>query len=162
VRKFFVGAIAAKVDKKGRVSVPAKFRAVLKESAFYALPSPRNLSVECRTEDVMERLSESFDELDTSSVEQDRQLQVNFGEAFEFTIDGDGRTVLSDEAMEHTGITDSAIFVGKGKLFQIWEPAAYRAHRKQASQMAIADRAALRQRPQAGNLGSSGPVENGT
>jgi MraZ protein len=30
--------------------------------------------------------------------------------------------MLTDKLLKHVGITDSAVFVGKGRKFQIWNP----------------------------------------
>ncbi len=42
-------------------------------------------------------------------------------------FDVTGRIVIPAELLQHAGITDSAVFVGRGNSFQIWNPAAFRA-----------------------------------
>ena len=45
-----------------------------------------------------------------------------FGDAKRFPFDSTGRIVLTEKLLQHAGITDSAVFVGKGRKFQIWNP----------------------------------------
>lgn len=45
-----------------------------------------------------------------------------FGDAKRFTFDSTGRIVLTEKLLKHAGITDTAVFVGKGRKFQIWNP----------------------------------------
>jgi MraZ protein len=158
----FVGSHEQKVDRKGRVSVPARFREVLgKDATFYAFPALSHSGVECRTSTYMEVLSEQIDDLDTLSDEQDHLSAAIFGMSHALTPDKEGRVILPDAVRAHAGITDMVVFVGLGKSFQLWEPAQNQAYRKQVRDRALADRQALRRRPQA-TPGSVGPVESGT
>jgi len=43
-----------------------------------------------------------------------------FGDAKRYTFDSTGRIMLSEKLLKHAEITDSAVFVGKGRKFQIW------------------------------------------
>ncbi len=161
--KFFVGTHRNKVDRKGRVSIPAAFRTVLGvESSFYAFPSFAHDGVECKTEAFMEMLSERVDSLDLFSDEQDTLAEQTFARSHLMTFDREGRVVIPKEILDHAGIDGEVIFVGKGKAFQIWEPAAHEAYQKATRERAPADRQALRRRPRADNLGRVGPVESGT
>jgi len=45
-----------------------------------------------------------------------------FGDARRFTFDSTGRIVLTEKLLKHAQITDTAVFVGKGRKFQIWNP----------------------------------------
>ena len=158
----FVGSHEQRIDRKGRVSVPARFRDVLgKDVTFYAFPALSQASIECRTSDFMEDLSRQIESLDPFSDEQDHLSAAIFGMSFPLTPDNDGRVSLPDVLRDHSGIAEAVVFVGKGRSFQIWEPAQYHVYRKQARDRALADRQALRRRPQ-GPTGSTGPVESGT
>ena len=52
---------------------------------------------------------------------QDDLTNLIFGDARRFTFDSTGRISLS-ELLKHAEITDTAVFVGKGRKFQIWNP----------------------------------------
>ena len=151
----FVGTHVNKIDGKGRVSVPASFRALLADdSTFFAFQSIIHAGIECRNAAFMEGL-------DPFSDEQDHLAEAIFAASHSLTFDSEGRVILPEALREHAVIADRAAFVGKGKTFQIWEPISHKDFQKKARERALADRQALRQRPhQASRPG--GPVENGT
>ncbi len=126
----FLSTFMNKVDKKGRVSVPATFRAALAQQAFQGIVVYRSFTAACIEGcgmDVMERLSESAQDLAAFSPEQEEITSLIFADARQLAWDPEGRIVLPEDVMAHAGITDMAAFVGKGQGFQIWEPEAYRA-----------------------------------
>ena len=158
----FVGSHEQRIDRKGRVSVPARFRDVLGKSAtFYAFPALSNSSIECHTSAFMEDLSQDIDSLDPFSDEQDHLSAAIFGMSFPLTPDKDGRVILPDALRDHSGIAEAVVYVGKGRSFQIWEPVRFQTYQKQVRDRALADRRALRRRPQ-GPAGNTDPVESGT
>lgn len=121
----FIGTFENKVDKKGRVSVPAPFRAVLAGQGFQgivAFPSHRADAVEGCGMDFMEELTQRVSEFDLFSEDHDNLAFTIFSDSHTVPFDGEGRVVLPKELLEAAGITDRAAFVGKGRTFQIWEP----------------------------------------
>ena len=112
-----------KVDSKGRVSLPADYRAIVKELGseivcYRSLVSP---CIEGCAEDLLEKLaSEIEDSNDFFSQTQDDLTNLIFGDAKRFTFDSTGRIVLTEKLLKHANITDTAVFVGKGRKFQIW------------------------------------------
>ena len=127
----FIGTYENKVDKKGRVSVPAVFRQVLAPQNFagiVAFPSYRDPAIEACGFSFMERLDNSMEEVDLFSEAHDDLAFSVFAMAQQLPFDVDGRIILPPEFAEKAGITDRAAFVGKGKMFQIWQPEALKAH----------------------------------
>lgn len=51
---------------------------------------------------------------------QDDLTNLIFGDAKRFTFDSTGRIMLTEKLIKHAEITDTAVFVGKGRKFQIW------------------------------------------
>lgn len=140
----FISTFVNKVDRKGRVSVPATFRAALKGQSFNgiaAFRSYREATLEACAMDRMEELSRGLDALDQFSAEQDELASTIFADAHQLAIDGDGRIVLPPLLAEHAGITDQAAFVGRGATFQIWSPNTFTRHQDEARKRA-ADRGA--------------------
>ena len=45
-----------------------------------------------------------------------------------------GRIVIPSDLLAHAGITDTAVFVGRGNSFQIWNPDAFRAAQEKSLQ----------------------------
>lgn len=159
---FFVGSHEQRIDRKGRVSVPAQFRDIIgKNATFYAFPALVHRGIECRTNDYMESLCSRIDDLDPFSDEQDHLSLAIFGMSHALTPDKDGRVSLPGALCQHAEIEDQVVFVGTGRSFQLWAPAHYKVHQTQVRDRAIADRQALRRRPQA-NPSPVGPVESGT
>ena len=114
-----------KVDSKGRVSLPADYRAIVKELGS-EIVCYRSLVSPCRegcAEDLLEKLAaEIEDSNDFFSQTQDDLTNLIFGDAKRFMFDSTGRIVLTDKLLKHAGIKDVAVFVGKGRKFQIWSP----------------------------------------
>ena len=125
----FLSTTVNKVDRKGRVSVPAPFRATLSTQSFAGIvlfPSFTLPCIEGCGMDYMERLSESTEGLAVFSPEQDDITSLIFANSHPLNWDQDGRILLPEDLLAHAGITETAAFVGKGKVFQIWEPSAFK------------------------------------
>lgn len=131
----FLSTFINKLDKKGRVSVPASFRSVLVKQAFqgiitfrsYKLPALEGMGM-----DRMQRLSDSVDQLDLFSETQEDLTTTIFADAQMLAFDKDGRVILPPSLLEHAKIQDMVAFVGRGATFQIWDPDAFQAHQEEA------------------------------
>ena len=127
----FVGTDVNKLDRKGRVSVPASFRAALAGQSFagiVAFPSFKHKALECFAIDFMEQMALSLYDVDTFSAQQDDLAATIFAEAHKLPFDSEGRVVLPKVLIKHAGLSDMAAFVGQGPRFQIWEPKAHQAY----------------------------------
>lgn len=143
----FLSTYVNKVDKKGRVSVPANFRAALSSQNYQGIvvyPSFINSCVEACGMDRIERLSESIDELDPYSDERDAFATSILGGSMQLPFDGEGRVMLPESMLKEAGITEQAVFVGKGATFEIWEPKAFEEYAAKARDLAKKERASLR------------------
>ena len=121
----FIGTFENKVDRKGRVSVPAPFRQAMAAQSFQgiiAFRSYRATAIEACGIDFMERLNDSVAEMDLFSDAQDDLAATIFADSHQLAFDSEGRIMLPAEIAEHARITDRAAFVGKGPIFQIWQP----------------------------------------
>ena len=121
----FLDTVYNKVDAKGRVSLPADYRSIAKELnseivCYRSLTSP---CIEGCVEDLLEKLASEIEtSTDFFSQTQDDLTNLIFGDAKRFSFDSTGRIVLTDKLLKHANITDVAVFVGKGRKFQIWNP----------------------------------------
>ena len=151
----FLSTFVNRIDRKGRVSVPAPFRTVLAAQAFpgvVAFPSLAVAAIEAWALDRMERLNSGIDRFDPFGDERDAFAISILAESHQLPFDSEGRIVLPDVLREHAGISGRAAFVGLGATFQIWEPDGFRAYQEKARKRARDDRTSLR-------LG--GPAEGG-
>ena len=121
----FVAIYANRLDQKGRVSVPAPFRAVLAregQDGLYCYPALDRPAIDAGGARLQQAISERLGIFATFSEDHESLSTAFYGESRVLKIDPDGRVVLPEEFRAYAGIADSAIFVGQGFKFQIWEP----------------------------------------
>lgn len=143
----FLGRHIHRIDRKGRVSVPAAFRAALSgqlEHGLVAVPSFKLPAVDCYGMDKLEALSQQVDQLPTFSEERDDFAAALFGNAIQLPLDGEGRIVLPETVIAHARIADAVAFLGGGRTFSIWEPAAADEFLAKAGSRALAERRVLK------------------
>jgi MraZ protein len=131
----FLSTHTNKVDAKGRVSIPAGFRATLADQSFQGvvlIPSNKFAALEGFGMNMMQEISQRLDRFDLFSDTQDDLAAAIFASATPLSFDDTGRIGLPKELLAHANITDNAVFVGLGNKFQIWEPAAFAARKTQA------------------------------
>ena len=122
----FLDTITNKIDTKGRVSIPADYRSILDERQVELVlyRSFLHPCIEGCTADLLEQMAGTIDQtFDTFSKEQDDLTALIFADSKVFVPDSTGRISLTPKLLSHARLSDSAVFVGKGKTFQIWQPA---------------------------------------
>lgn len=142
----FASRFDNKIDGKGRVSIPAPFRAVLaKEGAeeIFCYPHLDKAALEAGGSRLVEKIKGILEEFPIDSPERDEIATAYFGESEKIKVDPDGRAILPKRLREHAGIDEVAVFVGLGDKFQIWAPAAYEKFRSEARERARAHRREL-------------------
>lgn len=127
----FTYTFVNKVDRKGRVSVPASFRNELARQSFNGVAVYPSIdgtkSLTGCEEEVLRQWSDNYradDPFDTDSTKKRMRL---FSSVQRLPLDADGRVLLPSELLAHAGITTHAAFVGMGHEFQIWDPATFEA-----------------------------------
>ena len=137
---FFVGLFLStfinRIDKKGRVSVPASFRASLTEGGHQGVvlyPSYKNNAIEGVSVDTMSDLGNRMDNnFAMFSDEHDDMATVLFGESIQLSFDENGRISLPQQFIEFANLDGEMAFVGMGNKFQIWNPVALDAQKAAA------------------------------
>lgn len=131
----FASRFDNKIDAKGRVSIPASFRAVLaKEGAeeLYCFPHLDHCTIEAGGKRLVEKIKGILEKYPDESLEREELQHLYFGEAEWIKVDADGRAIISPRLRNFAGIGDQVVFVGLGEKFQIWEPSKYEAYRQEA------------------------------
>jgi MraZ protein len=148
----FVSTFTNKIDAKGRVSIPAPFRAVLERDGYaqgpgagagtaaggggsggvYCYPSLDAPALDGGGERLAQKIDGLLRGLADYSDERDELSVALYGDVQILNIDGDGRIVLPEALRQHAGLTGLVTFVGLGDKFQIWEPAAFEQRRQAA------------------------------
>lgn len=116
-----------KLDRKGRISIPAAFRPHLIGPSFQGVvifPAFRSPALECRSWEQMDDLSRAVDALPEFSAERDALATAIFGASIPLSFDTEGRILLPQSLVAHANLASEAAFVGMGRSFQIWEPKA--------------------------------------
>ena len=131
----FLSSATNKVDSKGRVSVPASFRAIIQARGNGELYGQRALDVPALNVAGPEQLEQWEKRLETADpfLQETDDLQfLVYGDGAVMKLDADGRVMMTDFIRAHTGITDEVTFVGHGGYFRMWAPAAFEAWRDEA------------------------------
>jgi MraZ protein len=144
--ELFLSTFVNKVDRKGRVSVPATFRSTLAThrhpNQVVLMPSFKYPALDGTGSDHLGEMMEGLNTLDQYSDRRD-DLALMFADSTALQLDGEGRIVLPGELKEHAHIDDEVAFVGLGTMFQMWEPSRFRSHRAEVRERARRERATL-------------------
>ncbi len=130
----FLSSFVNKIDKKGRVSVPASFRAALgaDTSGIVVFPALQYEALEGCSIAHLELLSQSLEKQDLPSDVFELIETTIFGGSVQLPFDSEGRIVLPQSLMAAVGIADEVAFVGRRKTFQLWDPKKLAGHEKDA------------------------------
>ena len=150
----FLSSYENKLDKKGRVSVPASFRSYLSNLGYNGVicyPSFNNQSIESCSQDRIEKLSNTIDSLNPFEEKRDFFATSILSESISLQFDSEGRISLSSKLLKHAKIKNNMLFVGQGKTFQIWEPTTFEKFRVNAKRKSNIHRANLKWEKQFNN-----------
>jgi len=156
----FVSHFTNRLDAKGRVSIPASFRAVLARDGFeglYVHPSIDAEAVDCGGNALLREIDELLGRLSPYSEERDMFSTALLGTSEILKVDSEGRVVLTENVKAYAGITSEVTFVGQGYKFQIWEPGRFQAHLEEAKNRVRELRKQLSSRPVAADAASPRP-----
>ena len=143
----FLSTYENKLDKKGRVSVPASFRSHLSNLGYNGVicyPSFNNSSIEACSQDRIEKISSAIDSLNPFEEKRDYFATSILAESINLQFDSEGRILITNKLLRHAKIKNRMLFVGQGKTFQIWEPANYEKFKTTAKRKSNIHRASLK------------------
>ena len=125
----FLSSYENRLDTKGRISVPASFRASVSGEKFAGIVLYRSFTHNCiegLSMSRMEQMAAATDKMGVFDSELDDLSAMLFADARPLAFDVAGRIVIPNDLLKHAGITDRAVFVGRGTSFQVWNPDAFR------------------------------------
>ena len=160
----FVSTFTNKIDAKGRVSIPAPFRAVLDRDAYsqgaghgiYCYPSLDAPALDAGGERLAQKIDRLLAGLPDYSDERDELSVALYGDVHVLAIDGDGRIVLPEALRAHADISGQVTFVGLGDKFQLWQPERFAERRERARQKVQDHRRLFGARRHSDNDGGAG------
>ena len=150
----FLSTYENRIDKKGRVSVPASFRSYLSNPGYNGVicyPSFNNLCIEAWPQDRIEKISNAIDALNPFDEKKDFFATSILSESINLQFDSEGRISLTTKLLKHAKIKNSMLFVGQGKTFQIWEPAIFEKFKVSAKKKSNINRSSLKWEKQLNN-----------
>ena len=143
----FLSTYENKLDKKGRVSVPASFRSHLSNLGYNGVicyPSFNNPAIEACSQDRIEKISSVIDSLNPFEEKRDYFATSILSESLNLQFDTEGRVSLTEKLINHAKIKSNILFVGLGKTFQIWSPTIFEKFKIEARKKAFKNRGSLK------------------
>ena len=131
----FVSNYMQRLDAKGRISIPASYRAVLARDGFeglYCYPTLDQPALDAGGNTLLAEIEELIAGFPPYSDQRDELSLALYGTSETLRLDGEGRVILPEPLKAHAGISDTTAFVGLGHKFQIWEPERFRAQLAEA------------------------------
>ena len=131
----FVSNYTNRLDAKGRVSIPAPFRAVLVRDGFdglYCCPTLDRQAVDAGGNQLRDQIRESLAGFEAFSENHEYLSTTLIGESEILKLDTEGRVVLTESIKDYAGLGERVTFVGQGYKFQIWEPERFVQYREEA------------------------------
>tara|TARA_B100001248_G_C27334164_1_gene432976 strand:- start:407 stop:835 length:429 start_codon:yes stop_codon:yes gene_type:complete len=130
----FVGKFLNKIDKKGRVSVPALWRPKLLGAEFSGIVAQLTngyCSVDGYSKKYLERYQDWLDKQDPLLEGNEYEATLIFGSSM-LPFDKEGRVLLPDLLRKKAQLDNDALFVGMGRRFRIWEPSSFEKYENKA------------------------------
>ncbi len=120
----FQGEFSNNMDDKGRVSIPAAFRDVLKtchaESEIIITRSPHSRCLLAYPKREWNRLQKRINATQPSEALRAFK-RIVFSSAQEYLSDRQGRVLLSPALRDYASLQRTAVFAGAGEIFEIWD-----------------------------------------
>ncbi len=120
----FRGINAVNLDTKGRIIMPARYRAELQGSAKGQLVITIDAEEKCLLLyplPIWEEIEKKIENLPSFNQATRRIQRLLIGHATELEMDGNGRLLLPQLLREYASIKKYVMLVGQGKKFEIWD-----------------------------------------
>ena len=143
----FLSTYENRLDKKGRVSVPAIFRSYLSNLGYNGIicfPSFNHQCIESWPQDRIEMVTSAIDNLNPFEEKKDYFATSILAESINLQFDGEGRISLTNKLIKHARIKNNMLFVGQGKTFQIWDPTVFEKFKANAKRKSNLNRNSLK------------------
>ena len=130
----FFGEFEYRIDEKGRVPIPPKFRGALKGGVVlapgvepcvnvYPLPEWKKLATTLTTGVI-------------TSSKLRRLNRAIFATAFSIEVDGQGRIILPISLREYAGIKDAVVITGVNNYLELWNKEQWEAEKAVSQEQA--------------------------
>lgn len=128
----FLGVSTLSLDAKGRLAVPARYRARLEAccaSQLVVTINPREPCLWMYPVPEWEEIARKLSRLPTLNPQNQLMQRLILGHAQEVEMDAQGRILLGAQLRDYAGLTRQAAVVGQGHKFEIWDEERWSAQR---------------------------------
>jgi len=130
----FYGEFDYRLDEKGRLMIPPKFRNVFKDGVV--LTSSAENCITAYTTSEWTKLSDSLTSSPLARSKMRRLNRALFATAFSTTIDNQGRVAIPAPLRDHAQIAEEAVVVGVNTYLEIWNKALWEEEKAASQQQA--------------------------
>jgi MraZ protein len=130
----FYGEFEYKIDDKGRVPIPPRFRNALKDGVVLTPGAEKCITAYTVVE--WRKLATTLTNSPLSRSKMRKLSRVFFATAFSTRIDGQGRVAVPAPLREHAGIIDDVIIAGANTYLEIWNKALWEEEKLTSQQQA--------------------------
>jgi len=119
----FLSSTTNTLDAKGRVSVPASFRATCSGAGYDGIvvwPSLDGEYLEGGDLSILDYYQGALDQMDMYDEGREALELVIFGEGQKLGFDSTGRVGLPQAFRDYAGLDGQVTFIGRGRKFEIW------------------------------------------
>ncbi len=130
----FYGEYDYKIDEKGRVPVPPRFRGALKDGLVLTPGAEKCITVYPAVE--WKKLS---NQLTSSGLTRNKMRKLSravFATAFSTRIDNQGRIPIPAPLREHAAIEDDVVIAGANSYLEIWNNALWEEEKRDSQDQA--------------------------
>jgi MraZ protein len=117
----FLGRYEHTIDSKGRLAVPARYRAALERGLVITRGIDRCLTIYPLA--AWETLAEKVNALPLGDPNARALRRLFFAEASDALLDGQGRVVVPAALRAYAGLEEQAVVVGMNTAIEVWSPA---------------------------------------
>ena len=130
----FYGEYSYKIDEKGRVPVPPKFRDALKGGMVLTPGAEKCITVYTALE--WKKVSAQLTGNALSRSKMRRLSRVLFATAFSTRIDNQGRIPIPAPLRDHAGMIDEVVIAGVNTGLEIWDKVAWEEEKRISQEQA--------------------------
>lgn len=119
----FTGTYRPKIDDKGRLFLPAKFREAMGDGLVITRGQDRSIDV--RTQSDFAAFTEKFKNASQTDARLRAYGRMLFALASEQVPDKQGRITITPELREYASLSRECVVIGIYDRVEIWEPSAW-------------------------------------
>ena len=130
----FFGEFEYRIDEKGRMPIPPRFRPYFKDGIVLAQGVEK-----CLTVYTMAEWKKTADAITASHLPPSKMRTLSralFATAYQLTLDGQGRVNLPGNLREYAGISEDVVIAGLNNYLEVWDRVQWSAARSAGQEQA--------------------------